>query len=507
MKKKSLGKKEVKTYVNKNGFYFPFKLQKNAVAPKGVTVPEGATYFEGIASDGELNRNGYIIRGQALMDSAPSYMTNPIILLGHDPDCPVGNATDVQPNGKDAKNGVKISGYIFDDMTDGAFGRDLLKGISTGAIPTAYEFQNTKTGEVLSVEQFQELREEQGYFGDWEQDWTIAVTAVDWVENSLTTLPSNRKALVTQKNAIEAFFSGEKFCEDSLRKFSKMDEAKMQACSCDNCDCSDCAKCECDDCMCKTCDCVNKNSIKKNEAEETTEVKKEEEKTEEKPAEETKDEKPEETTTTESEKPKEGESKEAETTGEKPEASETTGEKSGETETATADTTEAKTDKIKISLADRNRLKAAAELLTKTLEATVAEGEEEQKPDAPKEEAKPAENAEETKSGKPAEEVKPDAENAGGKTLDGEEGEVENMLKTDEKIDVHPEVKNVILTLVSLNTVLEKENKENKALLAKVPNKKGFIINSQFNQEKPEDKKPSKGEALLSFLRGNGFNV
>ena len=448
-KTKLQGKKQLKKLINENGFFCSMEVSivKNAPAEVASKVPEGATYFEGIVSNGELNRNGYIIRPQALIDSLGVYMENPIILLQHNMDEPIGQALSAKLVGKKGEEQVAVSGYIFDDMTDGAFGRGLLKALSTGHITKAIEFENVKTGEVMSVDEFRKMREEKGYFGDWENDWVMAGTALEWVEFSLVSIPSNRKALITSKNAIDAFFNGN-FSEQALRKLN-------------------------------------------NDTEETTT---EEEKVEEEPAtaaepEAKIEEKAE--STDESNQPKEGE--DAENTGETPEASEETVEKDGEPEGDTAP--EAEGNKIKISLADRNRLKAAADRLHETLEATFAEGEEEATPaEAPKAEEK--------------EEPKAEAENAEveAKPEDGQ-GEVEEVKENSAKIEVQPEIRDALQALVSMNNELESEVARLNAELAKIPNKKGLAIVTQFTAAKPEAKPEQKGEALISFLRANGFNV
>lgn len=447
-KTKLQGKKQLKKLINENGFFCSMEVSivKNAPAEVASKVPEGATYFEGIVSNGELNRNGYIIRPQALIDSLGIYMENPIILLQHNMDEPIGQALTARLVGKKGEEQVAVSGYIFDDMTDGAFGRGLLKALSTGHITKAIEFENMKTGEVMSVDEFRKMREDKGYFGDWENDWVMAVTALEWVEFSLVSIPSNRKALITSKNAIAAFFNGN-FSEKSLRQINSDTEDQPS----------------------------DEETI-----EEPTTAAEPEAKTEEKAE-----------PTDESNQPKEGEN--AENTGEIPEASEQPVEKDGEPEGDTAP--EAEGNKIKISLADRNRLKAAAARLHETLEATFAEGEEEE---APVEEPK-AEEKEEPKTEAENAEVEAKPEDA--------KGEVEKAEENSAKIEVQPEIREALQALVSVNSELEAEVKRLNSELAKIPNKKGLAIVTQFTATKTEAKPEPKGEALLSFLRGNGFNV
>ena len=189
-------KKELKKLINDNGFFAQMTVTPETNAPELYKdrIPEGATYFEGIASNGELNRNGYIIRESAWRSAIETYFLNPVVLLQHDVEQPIGMALEARITDK----GLWVAGYIFDDLTGGKFGRGLLKALSTGHYTKEVEFENTKTGTVLSEEDFRQLdiREQMS------DDWVMAVTKLDWVEFSLVTIGSNKKSVVTHKNAI-----------------------------------------------------------------------------------------------------------------------------------------------------------------------------------------------------------------------------------------------------------------------------------------------------------------
>ncbi len=437
MKTKSLGKKELKKFINENGFFYSMAIEvkKNAPQDYASKVPEGATYFEGIVSNGELNRNGYIIRPQALIDSLNTFMMNPVILLQHETDEPIGHCLSAELRGSGETQEVFVRGYVFDDLTGGRFGRNLFSGLSTGHITLAIEFQNSKTGEILSEEDFRKFNWEEQMNGDW----IMCVTKLEWVEFSLVAIGSVRKAVVTAKNAIEAYVSTNKLCEESLRK-------------------------------------VTGNEA---EAEETTQPK--EEKPAEAPAPE---EKKEETQTTTTEQP--APAKEAENSGENPEAkTEKPAEKSGEVESA-KEQEKVEDNKVKISKVDREKLKAASDLLLKTLEATI-EADEEEKEEKP--------------------EVKDEAKPEGEKPAEQAESKPQLTEENTAKIEVPALVKSALETLVSLNSALEAEVLKLKEELSKIPNRKGLAMVTQFNSPKEEQKPQGKGSALVNFLRSNGFNV
>lgn len=98
-----------------------------------------------------------------------------------------------------------MTGYIFDDLTEGRFGRGLLNALSTGHITNEVEFENSETGEVLSAEEFRKFNWEEQCNGNW----LMAVTKLEWVEFSSVAIGSNRKSLITSRNAIEAFVKSE----------------------------------------------------------------------------------------------------------------------------------------------------------------------------------------------------------------------------------------------------------------------------------------------------------
>lgn len=209
-------KKELKTFINENGFFFHVDVDvtKNAPSNFANSIPEGATYFEGVVSNGELNRNGYKIRPQALMESLASYMENPVILLQHDTDQPIGHCLSAGLVGGE----VVVSGYIFDSYTDGRFSKGLFRGLSTGHIPHEVEFENSKTGQVITEEEFMKYDWEERYFGDW----IMCVTKLDWVEFSLVGIGSVKKALITATNAIGAYLENNgKISENIVRDYIK----------------------------------------------------------------------------------------------------------------------------------------------------------------------------------------------------------------------------------------------------------------------------------------------
>jgi len=206
---KKMSKKQLKDYVNSNGFFTSALIQKNAAVPTALKdqIPEGAIYFKAIASNGELNRNGYIIRESAWKKAIAGYMENAVILLQHDMDQPIGRGLSA----KVTKEGLVIEGFIYDEHTNGRFGQGLFNAVSTGHLTEAVEFQNEKTGLVIDEESFRALPWDEKMNGNW----VMAVTALDWLENSIVSIGANRKSLVLAKDLVKNYVEALKFEEDA----------------------------------------------------------------------------------------------------------------------------------------------------------------------------------------------------------------------------------------------------------------------------------------------------
>lgn len=211
-----LSKKELKDFINSQGFFATLEVvEKNAPNDdnKPAGVPEGATYFKGLASNGELNRNGYIIRAEAWLNAIKGFLKNPVVLLQHDMNQPIGQVLSAEVTDR----GLEVTGYVFDDLTQGRFARNLVNALSTGHLTLDFEFENTKTHEILSKEEFQKLPYEE-QFSD---NWVMAVTKLEWVELSLVSVGSNRKSLVSTREVVKNYI-------ESLKKNEEEEEEEVK---------------------------------------------------------------------------------------------------------------------------------------------------------------------------------------------------------------------------------------------------------------------------------------
>lgn len=177
-----------------------------------------ATYFKGVSSSGDLNRNGYIIRSKAWKPAIEAYLSeNPVILLQHNMENVIGHTLTARVS----VDKLITEGIIFaDQMPEAsakAFERGQLKALSTGHYSKEVEWENQDTGQILNDEQFREL--------PWEDRikdfWVMAVTALEWIEQSLVGIGSNRESMITLKDAKMNYFQNT-FGED-VTKMAKND--------------------------------------------------------------------------------------------------------------------------------------------------------------------------------------------------------------------------------------------------------------------------------------------
>lgn len=204
-----MSKKEVKDFVNSQGFFHHFNIQKFDNEYEG---DPNAVKITAIASNGDLNRNGYKIEPEAFINSWEIYKENPVILLQHNADAaPIG----VVQNAYLQDGNVMIEGVVYLDQmpteSANAFQREQLKGISTGHIMIDFEAENKETNERLTSKEFDEALQEAfekdgivGVFNFIDEYWMVHIE-LEWLENSVVSLPSNKSAQIVQKNWLEDY--------------------------------------------------------------------------------------------------------------------------------------------------------------------------------------------------------------------------------------------------------------------------------------------------------------
>lgn len=450
---KTIDKKTLKKYVNENGFYYSTEINATNETPEKYKkmIPEGATYIEGIVSNGKLNRNGYKIKPEAFMASVNEFMRNPVVLYQHDPERVIGQALGVE-----LENGnIKVQAYVYDDLTDGRIARNLVKGLSTGHITKGVEFENEETGEVISEEEFKKF--------SWEEQmsdkWTLVVTELEWVEFSVVSIPSNRDTYITKKNTIEAYIKNGKISADILANSVNADEEKQES------------------------------GEKKEEQDQPT-------------------------TESTQPSPETDGTPEPETAGENPDSSEAATETSSPENEATATEENSTTEeKIRISSQDREKLQAMSDLLIKALSATVVDDEKKDEPKATESaqsETPAAPSVETQPSSEAKAETTPPSQ---GAIQSQPESQPNSLQQNTVNEQLEKVLKSFLAAITEQNKQIAEQKEEInslKAVLDRIPYKKALVLNGNnpVNNKAPkEEKKGETQRSAFEVLQEMGVSI
>lgn len=215
--KQTSSKKELKNYINQNGFFCGVEineinrddikslgenaLRTNTEIPKG----ENIRIYRGLATQkfgiGEESRNGYKIDVDAW--DWQNYLGNAAILYQHWDHLPCGNAIEILPHEK----GVDILFWIdlnaLEEKDAYRVANRLVKALSTGHITHEAMWEHKETGERIKIDGlWAHCADPEN--SDVMDDYIFVVTKAEAVEVSMVTLPSNPKAL-TLENGINQY--------------------------------------------------------------------------------------------------------------------------------------------------------------------------------------------------------------------------------------------------------------------------------------------------------------
>lgn len=297
---KTMSKKELKDYINQNGFFFHIQCDKitqdqvndlltdgmgGQMVKTGRVVPTGdnIVVFKGIASQnyakGEKSRNGYKYDQNGWDFSA--YLNNPIILWQHDTTYGgIGNAISFW---NDASGNLNVMFFVDLNTLDPRNGVQVKEGyvsaISTGAIAKEYMFEENETGVMYTED---DAEDKFGWENVWRAMWgdsdvlTLVVTAAEMIENSLVTIGSNENAVAMQ-NGIGKHFKehAETYKKNKLATLKTDATATAQHCdSCEDPECKGVMPADmpedgedgvhCDGCTAKDCVGMTKNNTENN---------------------------------------------------------------------------------------------------------------------------------------------------------------------------------------------------------------------------------------------------
>ncbi len=181
-------------------------------------IPEWALYFKWIVSNGDKNRNWYIIDVNAWFINKWKYIKDFLkswsVLYGHDSDKPIWRPLTFEL----VDNQIEVSWYVYDDVyTNWAIWRWLILGLSTGHITHSSLWRNSKNGSELSEKEFsQKIWKDDDLWDEFKEGlWDWVVTWAEIVEYSFVTTPSNRKSVLNESEELMINSISEKYGKDS----------------------------------------------------------------------------------------------------------------------------------------------------------------------------------------------------------------------------------------------------------------------------------------------------
>lgn len=168
--------------MNKKPFYFKFYVDQDHIEVKKLEGEKTSVFIEGYASTPGIDRYQDIVEPGAFVESLKNYLEkNPIVLLQHNTDKPIGKVLTAEIN----ENGLKVRCEITantDEVQD-RIREGVLRCFSIGYRPMSWEWRLVGDSEVR------------------------AITKLELVEISIVSIPANADGLFTMDMSVKSFFS------------------------------------------------------------------------------------------------------------------------------------------------------------------------------------------------------------------------------------------------------------------------------------------------------------
>lgn len=180
--------------------YFGFQAQIKSADSSSSEETKKLT-IKGFASTPQIDRYNHIVDPKAFKEALETYMTNPVLLLGHEQRHVIGLVTE----GKITNKGLYITGIIEEDgsketeVTIKRIEQRKLRTMSIGYRPLEVRFQQKNTGVEIPEESYWDL--------PWEsrKEFVRKITKLDLVEISVVSTPANAGAIFSVEKSIKSF--------------------------------------------------------------------------------------------------------------------------------------------------------------------------------------------------------------------------------------------------------------------------------------------------------------
>ena len=166
---------------------------------------DGSLSIRGYASTKDQDRYGDVVDPKAFENTLETFSKNPIMLLQHDANKPIGRFPETSIDSK----GLEVLGHVMYDedecmkkIKDG-----ILWAFSIGYIPKKYEIRNAD-GDLIATEAGYEA------WYDWEDVWygegiVRTIKELDLIEISVVSTPANAHAVFSLEKSVKSFFAQE----------------------------------------------------------------------------------------------------------------------------------------------------------------------------------------------------------------------------------------------------------------------------------------------------------
>ncbi len=163
---------------------------------------DGSVKIQGYASTPDVDRHDEIVDQSAMKQALKGFMTNPVLLLQHDSDKPIGNVDKAVASDL----GLMIEATIKHD-TDGVMEKvqaGTLKGFSVGFIAKSTVFRHKKDGTEIEPKEYYRLNY------DEMTEYRRVIKSLELLEISVVSIPSNPKTLFTLAKSLKSIAQEER---------------------------------------------------------------------------------------------------------------------------------------------------------------------------------------------------------------------------------------------------------------------------------------------------------
>lgn len=188
---------------------------------KGFNEEKKSLKIKGFASTKNTDRYGDVVEPFAFAKSIELFMTNPVMLLQHNKDKPIGKFTKLAMT----IEGLEVEGEVLhnDDGVIDKIKSGVLQAFSIGYIPKKWEIRNP---EGILVANEEGMQNGFSWEAKWNKDNTRTITELELLEISIVSIPANAHSLFGIEASTKSFFDSlEKDWRERLQE-SKQEESE-----------------------------------------------------------------------------------------------------------------------------------------------------------------------------------------------------------------------------------------------------------------------------------------